>query len=82
MKVPRVESKLRVFAFRITFTSQVCIFSDLIDLYFPLGCISFSLKLILIYISFGLGQRPKRQPKYNKLCYYRGMLQNIIASYY
>jgi hypothetical protein len=41
MKVPRVESKLRVFAFKITFSSQV---------YFSQICVQYIYIYIYIYI--------------------------------
>lgn len=65
MKVPRIESKLRVFAFRITFSSQVCY------QIFPFSSRALTCHLFGDYSCFIpclKGERPEIQPQYDQQC--------------
>lgn len=73
MKVPRIEAKLRVFGFKITFASQV-------EKLNSLNVVAHVFRHIVIDVVFWFfsGGRVKRLPQYNKRCYQRGIVEGEI----
>jgi len=66
MKVPRVESKLRVFAFKITFSSQVCYLGYELMIIFVRFC--YKIKSVKTCFSGSSGKRFEDKFEYNQQC--------------